>query len=97
MSSLLAFTFTSSIIYSGRRMEMEREVGLRFGKITFFALDQSKYSVESWVFQNSASLSSFLNLGIFLSFFAIVYPFFFIRAARGYNSDFLTSYREDHK
>src|SRR3989344_9136231 len=78
-------------MYSGSRREIEREVGLRFGKIAFLALDQSKYSVESWVFQNLASSSSLLNLGIFLSFFAIFNPFFFIRAARGNYSNFQKS------
>jgi hypothetical protein len=60
--------FGSSIMATGRRTEIVRSVGLRFGSLACFAFDQSTNAVESTpdpcADQNSNSSLSFLNLGI---------------------------------
>ncbi len=58
MSRLLANNFSSSIIISGNLIEIFFVDSLRFGKIIFFDLDQSIYSVDSEAAQNALSLSS---------------------------------------
>src|ERR1035441_8684845 len=50
---------------TGRRTEMVRNVGLSLTNFTRLACDQSTYSVESAVDQNSNSSASFLNSGTF--------------------------------
>ncbi len=67
-SRRLAKIFRSSIMATGRRMEMVRSVGFRLGNFARLACAQSKYSVESDPFpvedQKSNSSASLLNLGI---------------------------------
>src|SRR5674476_1177605 len=53
----------------GKRSEIVAVDGLRFGKTTRFAFDQSKYSVESAVDQNARSSSSERKTGISLTRF----------------------------
>src|ERR1019366_3192635 len=60
---------SSSSIPWGKRREIVAVDGLRFGKTTRFAFDQSKYSVESAVDQNSRSASSERKTGISLTRF----------------------------
>jgi len=46
-------------------MDIAFVVGLRFGKITLFALEILMYPEESWVAQNFLSSSSLLKAGFF--------------------------------
>jgi len=72
-SRRFASTFRSSIMATGSRMEIVRSVGFRVGNLVRLPLDQSTYSVESCVAQNSRSSSSVQNLGIvfFITFVGI--------------------------
>ncbi len=69
-------------------MEMEREVGFKFGNETCLKSPGSKYSERSKFHQNSLSSSSFLNLGN-LSCFFIKLPFFLIYISGRDDSNFV--------
>ncbi len=76
----------------GRRIDIEFVDALRFGNTAVSELDQSMYSVESWLSQKSLSSSSFSNLGIFFKFF-IGLLFFLIHISNRYYSYFSISNR----
>ena|SRR3989344_6685096 len=85
MSILCALILALSITPNGKRIVIGLLVSFKFGKLTLFALDQSKYSELSAVAQKSLSSSSFLNLGIVLNFLFgfIFFSFFSIYISSG--------------
>ena len=79
----------------GSRMEIIREDGLRLGENAGFAIDQSRYSVESALAQNSRTASSPSSFGNLFSFFTEESPFLLAHLASGNHANPLLASRED--
>lgn len=69
--------------------------GFNFGKVTVFEFSQSTYPVESDFDQNFLSSASFLNAGIFFSFFIINLSLFLAHISRRDDTDQFAPYGED--
>src|SRR5450830_1291385 len=80
---------------SGRRKEIVRSDGLRFGKRARSPADQSTRPAESCFAQNARSAASVRNAGIFFFFVLIAFPFPPAHVSRRDDPDEVSPDRED--